>query len=180
MPLAEVVKLEISLYTGSEIASQYYSDFLSQNNFKFKSELLNSETVLTVYADLNKTELIADFICRFMVEFYLRETVLSKIYDEYASFTTEDASCILSQLSDEVSASPIKDDIQKLLDTKRIFKPESYIMFNIRSIVRCTYALVDKIAISVIYEKEKERLTSAIRFLKGMNFDKCETADDDF
>lgn len=171
--------MEISLYTGSENPAEYYTDFLTQNKINFKITSVNSELIITVYANDAQTEQISEFLCRFMIEFYLKEAVFSKIYDEYPTLGIEDASIIMLRLSDELASGSMKKNIQNSINLNGIFKPESYVLFNIKSVMMSVYSEIDKLAIDMVYQKEKERLQSAIRFLKGLNFDKCETADDD-
>lgn len=173
--------MELTLYPGnSRNQLEFFTDYLTLQNKEFEISGSELGNVITVSTETLSHELLAIHSCRFILEFYLKEAVLSKIYDEYPFFNTDDASHILSELSDLVVSSPVKDGILKFLNDNKSFNPESYVIFNIKSIMLCIYALTDNIAHKLIYTREKERLISVVRMFSHLSFNTCMTADVEF
>lgn len=158
----------------------YYTDFLTEQNISYKISPHYNGIKILVASTYDNLNIIAEHSCRFILDFYLREAVISKIYDEYPCFNTHDACNILCSLSKKISQTPVKDNILSLITSSNIFKPESYVIFNIKQIMRCIYAMTDNIANSLLIKKEEKELMNVIKTFSKLSFTSCQRADVEF
>lgn len=173
--------MEITLYPGeTKNHLDYFTDFFDLKCTRYEiSQSYLGYRIIVILND-NEIDMISSHVCRFILDFYLKEAVLSKIYDEYACFNTDDAVIILTKISQKLSSTPIKDDISIVLSHKKALNPESYVAFNLKPIMLCIYALTDDICEEMIYKKEKQQLISMVRMFSKLSFDKCNKADIEF
>ncbi len=173
--------MEIALYPG-ELKSHldYFTDFLDLQNTRYEISRCYFGYKINIFLENISPDFLASHACRFILDFYLKEAVISKIYDEYPDFNTDEAGVILSKLSQKISDTPIKNNICTILCNKKSFNPESYGAFNLKSIMLCVYALTDELCEDLIYSKEKERFVSMIKMFSALSFDKCQKADVEF
>lgn len=158
----------------------YYTEFLTQQNTRYEIIPHYDGIKILVTIPKEKLYIIAEHSCRFILDFYLKEAVISKIYDEYPIFNTQDAGNILYDLSLKISDTPIKNDILSILEASSLFKPESYVIFNLKQIMRCVYALTDNIADLLMLKKEENELILAIKAFSKLSFNPCKRADVEF
>jgi len=171
--------VETILYPGDNKSHlDYFTDFLTLQDTRF--EITTSALGYKLIIKNDIAHKLASHICSFIVDFYIKEAVLSKIYDEYPDFNTNDAGKLLLDLSHRISSSPIKDDILEILTEKKCINPESYAIFNIKQIMRCAYALTDEIASEMIYIYQKEHLVNMMRMFSKINFNNCNSCDVEF
>lgn len=155
--------MEINLYSGeSKIHLDYFTDFFTLQNIRFKIFPSYFGNRININIDTNKIYLLSSHICRFILDFFIKEAVVSKIYDEYPLINTVKAGEILSQLSEKISSSPINNSIYNLINEHGSFNPSSYVMFNMKSIMTCAYFLTDKLCQKYVYEVEKEMIFSIL------------------
>lgn len=171
--------LEIFLYVGDlDEHLNYFTDFLKINNCRY--DIDKGYLGYKINIEIDKIDVLSEHICQFMLDFYLKDAVISKVYDEYPCFNTNDASKILTEISDKIINTPIKDHICSIITNKKSFNPESYSLFNLKPIMLCVYALTDNICNKMIYNKEKEQFVSVIKTFSTLSFDKCSRADVEF
>ena len=173
--------MEINLYPGNNKNHlNYYTDFLTLNNIRFKIIPSYFGNKIIAYISSDKLQNFSSHSCNFILDFYLKEAVISKIYDEYPLFNTNDASKILSKLSEKISQTPLTDHIHHLILQSRGFNPESYVLFNMKNIMLCVYALTDDICRHLIYNLEKQHFISVIKNFSKLSFSNCKNADVEF
>ena len=155
--------MEINLYFGeSKIHLDYFTDFFTLQNIRFKIFPSYFGNRISINIDANKIYLLSSHICRFILDFYIKEAVVSKIYDEYPIIDTIKAGEILSELSEKITASPINNSIYNIINEHNSFNPSSYVMFNMKSIMTCAYFVTDKLCQKYVYEIEKEMIFSML------------------
>lgn len=173
--------MEITLYPGeSKSHLDYFTDFFDLQSIRYEISHCYFGHKIHVFPDDNDIDLLSSYICRFILDFYLKEAVLSKIYDEYPCFNTDDAGIILTKISQKLSATPIKDDVLLIISQSKALNPESYAAFNLKPLMLCIYAMTDEICEGMVYKKEKQELISMIRMFSKLSFDKCNAADVEF
>ena len=112
------MQVGIILYPGnSKNHLDYFTFFLDANGIKYEINHCYLGHKLVILQN-NKIDIVVSHICSFIFEFYLKEAVISKIYDEYPLFNTEDASFILADVSNKFLDTPIKDDIKLIIKNK--------------------------------------------------------------
>ena len=173
--------MEVTLYPGeSKSHLDYFTDFLDLQSTRYEISHCYFGHKIHVFLSDDDIDMLSSHICGFILDFYLKEAVLSKIYDEYPCFNTDDAGKILTKLSYKFSSTPIKDNITEILSEKMSLNPESYASFNLKPLMLCVYALTDEICEDMIYANEKQQFISMIRMFSKLSFDKCQSADVEF
>ena len=155
--------MEINLYLGeTKTHLNYFTDFFTLQNIRFKIYSSYFGNRININIDSNKIYLLSSHICKFILDFFIKEAVVSKIYDEYPLIDTVKAGEILSELSEKITASPINNSIYNIINEHHSFNPSSYVMFNMKSIMTCAYFLTDKLCQKYVYEIEKEMIFSLL------------------
>lgn len=176
-----LIWLEITLYPGKNKEQlDYCIFFLESSSIKYKADKCFLGNRVLIFSSDKIVKALASHICDFIFEFYLKEAVISKIYDEYHMFNTDDAGHILSEVSKKITCTPIKDDVLYIIKNKCKFNVESYFLFNIKPIMRCVYALTDETGRELIFLREKEKFVSMIKTFSNLSFEKCNVADVEF
>ena len=171
----------ITFYPGkSKDHLDYYTFFLDTNDIEYEISHCYFGYKLFIYSNDYSLETVSTGICSFIFEFYLKEAVISKIYDEYPLFNTDDACRILSEVSEKFAKTPVKDDIARTLRINSALNIESYFLFNMKSIMICVYALTDESGSELSLIRERERLVSMIKTFSGLSFETCHMADVEF
>ncbi len=171
--------MEIILFVGkSKDHLNYYTDLFITNGIQYETG--QGYLGYNIKVNVENTGMLAECICRFILDFYLKEAVISKIYDEYPCFNTQSAGNILTEISKKIINTPIKTNIEDIINDKKAFNPESYSIFNLKTMMICVYGLTDHICNNMMYESEKNKLVSLIKVFSKLSFDKCESADVEF
>ena len=176
-----LVQVEIILYPGeNKNQLEYFTSFFDTKDIRYEINhcYLGHKVIICISSD--KLDIISSHICLFVLDFYLKEAVISKVYDEYPCFNTQEASHILATLSQKIVNTPLKSNILSILKNKNSFNPESYCLFNMKAIMLCIYALTDDVCRSFLFTKEKDKLISLVQFYSGLSFNKCQRADVEF
>ena len=93
--------MEVFLYVGDlDEHLNYFTDFLKINNCRY--DIDKGYLGYKINMEMDKIDLLSEHICQFMLDFYLKDAVISKVYDEYPCFNTNDASKILTEISDKI------------------------------------------------------------------------------
>ncbi|MBO5744122.1 MAG: hypothetical protein J6R68_07555 [Clostridia bacterium] len=155
--------MEINLYLGeTKTHLNYFTDFFTLQNIRFKIYSSYFGNRININIDSNKIYLLSSHICKFILDFFIKEAVVSKIYDEYPLIDTVKAGEILSELSEKITASPINNSIYNIINEHHSFNPSSYVMFNMKSIMTCAYFLTDQLCQKYVCEIEKEMIVSLL------------------
>lgn len=156
--------MEVNLYPGdSRPRLIYYTDFLNQQNIRFEKALSYFGNKITIYASTEQIGIISSHSSRFIFDFYLKEAVASKIYDEYPLLNAEDAGEILEKISEKIGDGLINKSIYRIIEKKQSFNPSSYVLFNMKNIMTYVYTLTDDLCQKFIGNIERKYLISAIK-----------------
>ncbi len=149
--------MEIILYTGncsgnnnfllSDNDEGIYAADSVQNYFGY-------ETVLNV-EDKN-VDFISSEICMCIAEFYLKETVLAKIYEDYPCIDALDAGKVLVEIFTHFSTGRVCETIKNILISNHRLNVESFILFNIKYIMLTIYSAADYCCEKYLQNKQKE------------------------
>ena len=160
----EVRNVEVNLYPGdSKPRLAYYTDFLNQQNIRFKTALSYFGNKIIIYAPFEQIGIISSHSSRFIFDFYLKEAVASKIYDEYPLLNADDAGGILEKISETIGDGLINKSIYRIIEKKQSFNPSSYVLFNMKSIMTYIYTLTDELCQKFIGNIERKYLISVIK-----------------
>lgn len=145
--------MEINLYLGeSKNRLDYYTEFFTLQKIRFEITPSYFGNEITINVNSDELCLVCAHSCRFIFDFYLKEFVASKIYDEYPLLDAICAGEILAQLSEMISSTGINNNVFFILKQKHSFNPSSYVLFNMKSIMTCIYKLTDELCYKYINE----------------------------
>lgn len=175
------MQVEIILYPGdNKTQLDYFTSFFDTKDICYEINHCYFGYKILISISNDTLDAVSEHICRFVFDFYLKEAVISKVYDEYPCFNTQEASHILAKLYEKIVLTPLKNNILSVLTSKKSINPESYCLFNMKSLMLCIYALTDDICQTFFFSKEKEKLISLVQLYSGLSFNKCEIADVEF
>ena len=158
------------MYPGeSKNRLDYYAEFFSLKKIRFEITPSYFGNAITINVNSDELYLVSSHSCRFIFDFYLKEFVASKIYDEYPILDAICAGEILAQLSEMISSTNINNNVFYILKQKQSFNPSSYVLFNMKSIMTCIYKLTDDLCHKYISDIEKKYLVSALK--SGIDFE---------
>lgn len=173
--------MEITLYVGdSKEHLKFFTDIFDDENSHISADNCCFGYCLNIVTDKYSIDEISGYICVFLIEFYLKEAVLSKIYDEYSYLDVEDASVIMTKLSKKIKETDVFAMVKKILSEKKSLNTESFVVFNLRHIMTVIYVNVDIIAEKMIYEKQKYNFVQLLKTYSSLNFFMCKRADVEF
>ncbi len=171
--------MEFRLYTADfPENTRYLNDCFDGTNSSFEikpsyfGSLININNI--EHGELKK------FLVQYLFDFYFKELVLSKIYDEYYYFNTNDASFVLSELSDSIAASFLGERIAELIDRSDSFNAESFVLFNMQSLMPRLYGMTDIAAARLISLNQRDNCISVLKTYKNLSFNRSENADVEF
>ncbi len=123
---------------------------------------------------------LKEFLCRYLFDFYLKDFVLNKIYDEYCFFNTNDAGFVLSELSDSITASFFGEKLGELIKISDSFNPDSFMLFNMKSVMAELYEMTDEAVQRVILVKQRENCIALLKTYRDLSFNRTLSADVEF
>jgi len=152
------------------------TDFLNKEN-----KMINIAVCFMGYCvefDIPESELsdLSLFLSRFIVEFYLKESILSKVYDEYINLDVNDAVALLSEMSETVFDTVLYSKIINTLKVGGRICVDSLIIFNIKPIMQNIYEKVDFLAEKIQIQKEQEAMVAMLRTYCTLNRGQCASA----
>lgn len=102
---------------------------------------------------LENIDALSSNICCYICENYLKDAVLTKIFDEYSDINASEAGKILINIFNDFSVGDVCEKLKNLLLLKHKLNVESYILFNIKYIMSTIYALVDECCVKYLAQK---------------------------
>lgn len=170
--------MEVVLYPGcsgeqldllcQNLDEKELHNFVDSDYFGYKIIVCMDETML---------EILKGEICSYIVETYLKDAILTKIYDEYPLIDVYDSGLILVKLVEEIKKHLYFNNIDDILKSNKKFNIESYVLFNIKRIMLIAYSLVDKLCGEVIHERQRKAFLSLIRTYATLSGQECDRAD---
>lgn len=171
--------MEFKLYTADfSENTRYLNDCFAGTASSF--EITPSYFGSLININNIEPDVLKKFLCRYLFDFYLKEFVLSKIYDEYYFFNTDDAGIILSELSEKLPASFLGEKLSDIISKADRLNTESFVLFNRISVMGELYIMTDIIAEGYIESKQRNSCISILKAYKSLCFDRTETADVEF
>lgn len=171
----------VVLYVGCDSKHQkHFLSFFDFNEIRYKAKKCIFGCKIECFTSEQDIITLAEYITAFIVEFYLKEQILSKIYDEYSQLSVDDACNCVGKIINELKKSDIQVRIVDFLITKKSLHIESYILFNIKSIMLTTFEITDTVCSSLIFEKEREDFLSILRTYASLYDERLQKADVEF
>ncbi len=126
------------------------------------------------------TDELLRIISRAIVEVYLKDYILGKIYSEYNSIDIFESGSILETIVSDLQASQFMRKTKDIILKHGKLNLPSLILFNIKNIMSTTNELTDKICEEVMYQKERNCFLNMIRTYSALSNRNCEFAEVDF
>ena len=169
--------MHITLYlAGNDEHLKFFTTFFSQIN----KTVCVSECFMgyCIESDISESDIpwISVCITRFIIEFYLKEAILSKVYDEYLNLDVNDAVSLLSEISANVCDTMIYEKTSEILNNGGCMCVDSFIIFNIKPIMQNIYKKVDFLAENIMMKKECDSFVAMLRTYVALNTSKCRDA----
>lgn len=159
---------------------KYFKAFAAEENLN----QICYKNVFGYCMDIECSTSLLEKMCReisvFALEFYLREAVFNKIYDEYVSLDITDAGMLFSMLSKNISDTILYGKLIDLFDKSIKICIDSFIIFNLKPIMQDIYKKVDCYAEQILVRKEKEAFEMLIKTYSELGFDSLPKAMSEF
>ncbi len=170
--LTEVFKLEIVVYPGKEDEkSGYFGEMLENENIDYSKDLSLLGLCYVVNLQENDIKKFSAVISVYILEFYLKEFVLTKVYDEYDMIDVSIGCDVLLRLNDEIAKSDVEKNIEQFLTENQRICIDNYVLFNLKSIMTTIYILTDSLCEKIIYQKCRSDFLSLVRAYSKLNLD---------
>lgn len=126
------------------------------------------------------TEELVGIISRAIVEVYLKDYILGKIYSEYNSINEFESCSIMETVIKDLPSSQVMINTKQIISKHGKLNLPSMILFNIKSIMSTVNRLTDTICENVMYQKERACFLNMIRTYSALCDRNCTFADVDF
>ena len=173
--------MELVLYPGKEDEkSEYFTRLFESENIEFSKDSTFLGECIVLHPEKNEIHKISGYISVFILEFYLKEYVLTKIYDEYEMLDVSAGCEVLLLLNSEFAESDVGNNIEKFLEKNLLICIDNYVLFNLKSIMTTVYRLTDCLCEKILYEKCRADFLALVRNYNKLNFDSDSIADAEF
>lgn len=126
------------------------------------------------------TDELLRIVSRAIVEVYLKDYILGKIYSEYNAIDIFESGSVLESVVNELSGSKFMCETKDIILKHRKLNLPSLILFNIKNIMSTANELTDSICEEVMYQKERACFLNVIRTYSALSNRNCACADVDF
>jgi len=173
--------LELVLYPGNEEEKQiYFKDFFESESIEYFVDSSFLGDYISVNIKRDELHTVSALISVFILEFYLKEYVLTKIYDEYEMIDVSVGCDVLLSLNREISKSEVGKNIEKFLLENKLICIDNYVLFNLKSIMTTVYFLTDCLCEKILYQKCRADFLSFVRSCKELDYESPAMADAEF
>ncbi len=169
--------MNITLYfVGNEEHLKYFASVFDTDNIIYEVSRCFMGYCIELECEKKYMQTVSFYVSGFIIEFYLKEAILSKIYEEYVELDVNDAVGLLCEMLSNVCDTIIYKMVFDILQKGGKLSIDSFIIFNIKQIMQNVYEKVDILAENVLVRKEREEFISMLKTYSGLNFRKCSDA----
>ena len=173
--------MKLVLYPGKEEEkTEYFRELFDSENIEYSEDSGFLGKCFVIYPIKDDIPVIADYISVYILEFYLKEYVLTKIYDEYEMMDVSSGCEVLLGLSREIGTSDVGKNIEKFLNKNSLICIDNYVLFNLKSIMTTVYFLTDCLCEKILYQKCRADFLSLVQSYRKLKFDNETMSDAEF
>lgn len=170
--------MELVLYPGKEEEkSEYFKELFDEENVEYSEDSGFLGNCLVVQLNTDEIHRISAIVSVFILEFYLKEYILTKIYDEYEIIDVSVGCEVLLRLNGEITKSDVGKNVENFLLKNHLMCIDNYVLFNLKSIMTTVYFLTDSLCEKILYQKCRADFLSLVRSYSKLNLDFADKAD---
>lgn len=171
--------MKVEIYHGYMQRLDLFECFYENNvTYCVDEDDIGEKIILVSQTDF--TDELLRIISRAIVEVYLKDYILGKIYSEYNGIDIFESGSILENVVNELSDSQIMCETKAIILKHGKLNLPSLILFNIKNIMLTANELTDSICEKVMYQKERACFLNMIRTYSALSNRNCAYADVDF
>ncbi|MBR2404861.1 MAG: hypothetical protein IKA95_04320 [Clostridia bacterium] len=171
--------MKVEIYHGHIECLDLFESFCENTVTSCTDEDIIGQKIILI-SQTDFTEELICIISRAIVEVYLKDYILGKIYSEYNSIDAFESCSIIETVIKDLSTSQVMRKTKNIISKHGKLNLPSMILFNIKNIMSTVNKLTDAICEDAMYQKERTCFLNMIRTYSALSERNCKFADVDF